>query len=120
MNMKMNIEWHVGVVHFIGATPSRKFKLTTYTPIEEVCVILHEFVPYSDNLKIVKIEYRMPSVDKDGKLVLINHELKNDADMRGMWNTYTSFEEKVLIELDATISRSVDDIIMMLQRPHRH
>ncbi|XP_058726295.1 uncharacterized protein LOC131597625 [Vicia villosa] len=113
----MNIKWHVGVVHFIGNTPSRKLKFTKYTPIEDVLEILQKRVPYGDNRKVVKIEYRSPSVDKDGKLVFINCELKNDSDIWALWNTFTSFEEKVSIELDATISRSVDDIIRMLQRP---
>ncbi|XP_058777018.1 uncharacterized protein LOC131651371 [Vicia villosa] len=113
----MNIEWYVGVVHFTGATPSREFKFTTLTPIEDVREILQELLPYNDNRKVVKIEYRSPSVDKDGKLVFINYELKNDVDMQAMWNTFTNFEEKVLIEVNATISRSTDDIIMMLQCP---
>ncbi|XP_058776680.1 uncharacterized protein LOC131651008 [Vicia villosa] len=111
----MNIKWYVGVVHFISVTPSREFKFAKYTPIEDVCEILQKLVPYDDNRKVVKIEYRSPSVDKYGKLVFINRELKNDADIQAMWNTFTSFEEKVSIELDVTISRSVDDIIMMFQ-----
>ena len=118
--MKLNIKWHVGVVHFTGATRSREFKFTVYTPIEDVREILQELVPYGDNRKVVKIEYRSPSIDKDGKLVFINRELKNGADLRAMWNTFDSFEEKVPIELDATLRRSVDDIMMMLQRPPRH
>ena len=66
----------------------------------------------------MKIEYRSPSVDKDEKFEFINRELKNDADLQAMWNTFDSFEEKVLIDLDVTLRRSIDDIIMILQHPN--
>ncbi|CAI8588830.1 unnamed protein product [Vicia faba] len=115
--MKLNIKWHVGVDTLPALHHLAKF--TVYTPIEDVCEILQELIPYSENRKVVKIEYRSPSVDKYEKLVFINRKLKNEDDLQVMWNTFTSFEEKVLIELDTTITRSVNDIIIMLQRPPR-
>ena len=36
MDMKLNIKWVVGVVHFPCAIPSREFKIIVYTPIEDV------------------------------------------------------------------------------------
>ena len=36
MDMKLNIEWVVGIVHFPGDVSSHEFKITVYTPIEEV------------------------------------------------------------------------------------
>ena len=72
---------------------------------------------YGDGRKVDKIEYRSPSVDNEGNLQFMNRELKNDDDLRAMWSTYRSFQEKVSIELDATLSRTVDDIMRMLQHP---
>ena len=116
-DMKLNIIWIVGVVHFPGDIPSREFKITVYTPIEEVRETLQKLVPYDEGRKVEKIEYRSPSIDNEGNLQFMNRELKNGDDLRAMWSAYRSFQEKVSIELDATLSRTVDDIMRMLQRP---
>ena len=114
--MKLNIEWVAGVVHFPGDEPSCEFKITMYTPISEVRETLQELVPYGNSRKVEKIEYRSPSIDNEGNLQLMHRELKNRNNLRAMWSTYRSFQEKVSIELDATLSRIVDDIMRMLQR----
>ena len=71
----------------------------------------------TDNRRIVKLEYRTSSIDNGGKIEFNKFELKTQADVRAMWNTYFRFETKVLLELEATISRSVEDIVKMLKRP---
>ena len=84
MDMKLDITWVVGVVHFPGAIPSREFKITVYTPIEEVRETLQELVPYSDGRKVEKIEYHSPSIDKEGNLHFMNCELNNGDNLRAM------------------------------------
>ena len=91
MDIKLNIKWVVEVLHFSDATPSRKFKITVYTPIEDVHETLQELVLYGDDQKVEKIEYRSPSIDNEGNLQFMNRELKNDTDLRTMWSTYRSF-----------------------------
>lgn len=111
MNIRMNIIWHVKNIHFIEDTPSREFKIIEYTPIEYLLYSLQELLPYDENCKILKIEYRLSPLSKEGKLEFRNHELKRDTDLRAMWRNFFRLESKVLIELDATVSRSVDDNI---------
>src|ERR1051325_9692520 len=109
MDMKLDITWVVGVVHFLGDIPSHEFKITVYTSIEEVRETLQELVPYGDGRKVEKIEYCSPSIDNEGNRHFMSRELKNGNDLRAMWSTYQSFQEKVSIELEATLPRTVDD-----------
>lgn len=48
-------------------------------------------------------------------MVLI--ELKTQAGVRAIWNTYFRFETKIPLELEATVSRLVEDIAKMLKCP---
>lgn len=53
----------------------------------------------------------------EDKIEFNNYEFKTDAYVRAMWNTIFCFEIKVLVEVEATISRSIEDILKMLKRP---
>lgn len=66
---------------------------------------------------MVKIEYRSPSIDNQGKLKFNNFELKIDEDLKIMLNTYHRYETKCQIEVDAIVAIFFDDIIKMLKLP---
>lgn len=42
-------------------------------------------------------------------------ELKTNDDLKAMWSTFYRYSIKGLIEVDATIQRSAEDVIRMLQ-----
>lgn len=100
------INWYVANVSFSSATPERKFKLNEYTSLTDIKYEIHHLLPYGDNWRIVKLEYRSPLIDNGEKIEFNNFELKTVVDVRVMWNTYFRFEIKVLLELEARISRS--------------
>lgn len=81
---------------------------------------MHNLLSYGDNRKILKSEYRLLSISNESKIEFNNDELKTDADVRAMWNTFFCFETKVSIKLEAMISRPVEDIVKMLKRPPRY
>lgn len=77
---------------------------------------IHHLLPYRDNRKIVKLKYRSPVIGNERKIDFNKFELKTQAGVRAMWNTYFCFETKVPHELEVTISRSIEDILKMLKR----
>lgn len=68
----------------------------------------------------MKFEYRWSSINNDDNIEYNNYELKTDANVRTMLNIFFCFETKVLIELDVTISKTVEDIVKMLKRPPKY
>lgn len=112
---QININWYVENVSFSSSTPERTFKLTEFTSLEDE---IHHFLPYRDNRRIVKLECRSSSIANGWRIEFNKFELKTQADVRAMWNAYFHFKTKVLLELEAKISRSSKDIANMLKRPH--
>lgn len=74
-------------------------------------------MPYGDNPRIVKLEYRSPSIYNRENIEFNNFELKTDADVRALLNTFFRFETKIILELKVTIPRLVDDILNILKCP---
>lgn len=70
---------------------------------------------YPDNLRVVKLYFRSPSIDNDEKISFNNFELKMDEDLTFMWNTFQYYETKCLVELDAKIAISIEDILKLLK-----
>ena len=66
---------------------------------------------------MVKLEYRSPSLDAEGKVKFTLFQLKNDDDLEVMWETFQQYSTKSQIEMDASLRRSTEDVIKMLQRP---
>lgn len=65
--------------------------------------------------KNVKLECFSPSIDNGGKIEFNNFELNTDVDVKAMWNTFFRFKTKIMLELEAMISRSIKDIVKMLK-----
>lgn len=59
----------------------------------------------------------MDADDNIRKIEFTNFELKMDADVRVILNTFFYFKIKVSLELEVTISRPVKDIVKMLKHP---
>lgn len=65
-----------------------------YTPLADKKYMPVSFLPYFDNKKIVKLEYRSSSIDKEGNIEFDNFEMKTGAYLRAMLNTFFYFETK--------------------------
>lgn len=116
----MNINWHVTYVYFNDVKPLVEFKFNECIPFADLKYILQDLLPYEDNWKIVKLEYCSPSIDNEGKIEFNNFELKTGANLRAVWNIFSSLETKLVIEVDAIILRSIKYIMKMLKRTEEY
>lgn len=85
-----------------------------------VCLLVSEERKLVSDMKlnmVVKLEFRSPSIDNEGKIQFTMLKLKTNGDLKVMWSTFYRYSIKGSIEMDATIQRSDKDIIKMLQRP---
>ena len=115
---EIKIRWYVASVSFSdGKTPRRTFKLNDLTLLDDIKDEIHYLLPYGDKRKVVKLEYRSPSVDNEGNVVFNKVELKNQDDVMAMWRTFFGFEEKYPLGFEATVRRTVDEILKMCKRP---
>ena len=108
---------HLAFVYFSGEMSPLQFRFSQDTPLDELITILNSLLQYPENRKVVKLEYRSPSLDTEGKVKFTPFELKNDDDLEVMWETFQQYANKGLIELDAKLQRSAEDVIKMLRRP---
>ena len=117
---QINIHWYVTDVSFSDFTLEWTFKLTNSTSLEDIKDEIHYLLPYRDKQRIVKLEYRSPSIDNEGKIELNKFKLKTQANVRAMWDTYFCFKTKIPLKLEAMLQRSVEDILKMYKRLPRY
>lgn len=105
-------------VYFNGTSPSVEFRLPDgTTSLASLTFKLDDLLPDTYIRKVRKIvfcEYWI-NIDRMVKCNLI--ELKIDEDVKEIWRSFRRRIIKGPIELDARLSRSVDDIMQMLKRP---
>lgn len=90
----MNINWHIANVYFNGVKSSIEFKFNEYTPLADPKYILENLLPYSDNWKIVKLEYCSLTIEHEWKIEFNKFEMETGADLRAMWNTFFYYNQK--------------------------
>lgn len=76
---------------------------------------LNYLLPDIDNMRVVKIWFRINLIDNEGKAAYKLIELKTDKDLKAIWRTIHHRITKRSIEFKEQISRFVDDIIEMLK-----
>ncbi|XP_058776582.1 uncharacterized protein LOC131650896 [Vicia villosa] len=108
---------HLTFVYFNGAKPPLQFRFSEDTPLAELITILNSLLQYPKNRKVVKLEYRLPSLDADIKVQFTQFALKTDDDLKILWSTFRRYSTKGRIEVNAKIQRSGEYVIKMLQRP---
>ncbi|XP_058772343.1 uncharacterized protein LOC131646265 [Vicia villosa] len=105
-------------VYFNGCNPAVQTKIPddteSFATLNET---LNNFLSESDNRRVTKIEFREDWIDTHGRMKYNLIELKNDEDVKAMWKSFRCRIIKGLIELDAQIRRSVDDIMKCLKHP---
>lgn len=114
---QISMYWCVANVSFSNFTLGKTFKLADFTTLENIKDEIHHLLPYRDNRKIVKLGYHSLSIDNKGNIDFSKFELKTRASVRTMWDTFFYFKEKVSLELEATLQRSIEDIQKMCKHP---
>ncbi|XP_058772492.1 uncharacterized protein LOC131646478 [Vicia villosa] len=112
-------EFLIGLqVYFNGRNPVVEFKIPDdTTSLARLKEKMNELLTDSDNRRVTKIEFLEDWIDTNGRVKYNLIELKDDEDVKVMWKSFRRRITKGLIELDAQIQRSVDDIMKMLKRP---
>src|SRR4051812_46835972 len=110
---------HLAFVYFTSGYPMPfQFRFSRDTPFADLITSLNTLLQYPENLKVVKFEYRSPSLNDDEDVEFTPFEIKNDEDLAVLWTTFDRFSSKGSIELDAKLQRSGADVIKMLTHPN--
>ncbi|XP_058774717.1 uncharacterized protein LOC131648989 [Vicia villosa] len=109
---------HLAFVYFNSGYPmSFQFRFSHDTLFAKLISSLNSLLQYPENRKVVKLEYRSPSLDDEGDVQFTPFDVKNDEDLAVIWITFDRFSSKGPIELDAKLQRSGADVIKMLTHP---
>jgi uncharacterized protein with ACT and thioredoxin-like domain len=65
----------------------------------------------NDNRTVSRLTYRKPSIGFDGSVTFTTMNVENNEDIDVMLSTFKQFSTKGPIELDATLTRSVEAIL---------
>lgn len=105
-------------MYFNGASSPVEFRLSDgTTSLAGLASKLNELLADTKNRKVRKFEYREDWIDTDGRVKYNLVELKTNEDVKDMCRSFCCMITKGPIELDAKISRFVNDIMKMMKRP---
>ena len=105
-------------VYFNRASPPVEFRLPDGTIyLAGLTSKLNELLSDGENRKVRNIEFRENWIDTNGRVKYNLIELKTDEDVKEMWRSFRRRITKGPIELDAKLSRFVDDIMEILKCP---
>src|SRR4051812_17883189 len=83
---------HLAFVYFSrGYLMLLQFRFSYDTPFVELILALNSLLQYPKNHKVIKLQYRSPLLDTEGKVKFIPFELKNDDDLEVMWTTFQQY-----------------------------
>ncbi|XP_050896827.1 uncharacterized protein LOC127103621 [Lathyrus oleraceus] len=104
-------------VYFNGASPPIEFRLPDgTTSLAGLMSKLNELLADTKNRKVGKIEFREDWIDTDGRMKYNLIELKTCENVKDIWRSFPRRITNGSIELDAKISRSIDDIMKRMRR----
>lgn len=111
----MNPYPHLAFVYFNDANPPFQFRVYEDILLFDLKSKLNTLLRYPENWRVVKLQYCLPLIDNEMEIQFTMFELKSDDDLKVIWSTFYHYSTKGLMNLDATIQRSVKYIIRMLQ-----
>src|SRR3954471_4247779 len=83
---------HLAFVYFETGYPMLfQFRFSRDTPFAELIPSLNTLLRYPENRKVVKLEYRSPSLNDEGHIKFTPFEIKNDEDLAVLWTTFDRF-----------------------------
>src|SRR4051812_24917148 len=94
---------YLAFVNFSGEMSSLQFRFSEDTPLAELITILNFHLQYPENRKVVKLEYRSPSLNTEEKIKFTQFALKTNDNLKVMWSTFLRYSSKGPIEVDAKL-----------------
>lgn len=70
---------------------------------------------YTNNQRVIKIEYRSPMVDNEEKIKFNKFELNTYAYVSVMWSIFHHYANKSLIKVDVALVRSTVNNLKMVK-----
>ena len=109
----------LAAVYYNGGTPPHLFTIrhdVTLSGLEDELDQINRQLNHRDTRKVVNVEYRCPLSDLARSLRFSRLKLTNDDDVRTMFSVFGQHSTRWLIELDASLVRSAEQILKSLIR----
>jgi hypothetical protein len=109
----------LAAVYYNGGTPPHLFTIRNDVTLSGMKDELDQ-INHRDKRRVVGVEYRCPLSDSAGSLHFSWMKLTNDDDVRTMSSVFGQHIIRGPIELDASLVRSVEQILKSLHRPRNY
>ena len=113
----------LAAVYYNGGTPPHLFRIrddVTLSGLKDELDQINRQLNHRDTRRVVGVEYRCPLSDSAGSLRFSRMKLTNDGDVRTMFSVFGQHSTRGPIELDASLVRSVEQILKSLRRPRNY
>ena len=113
----------LAAVYYNGGTPPHLFRIrddVTLSGLKDELDQINRQLNHRDTRRVVGVEYRCPLSDSAGSLRFSRMKLANDGDVRTMFSVFGQHITRGLIELDASLVRSDEQILKSLHRPKNY
>ena len=113
----------LAAVYYNGGTPPHLFRIrddVTLSGLKDELDQINRQLNRRDTRRVVGVEYRCPLSDSAGSLRFSRMKLTNDDDVRTMFSVIGQHSTRGPIELDASLVKSVDQILKSLHRPRNY
>jgi len=110
----------LAAVYYNSGIPPRLFRIhndVTLSRLKDELDQINCQLNHRDTRRVVGVEYRCPLSDSVGSLRFSRMKLTNDDDVRTMFSVFGQHCARGPIEFDASLVRSVEQILESLNRP---
>jgi len=113
----------LAVVYYTGGKQPHLFRIrndVTLSGLKDQLDQINRQVNHKDTRRVVGVEYRCPLFDSVSSLRFSRMKLTNNDDVRIMFSVFGLHSTRGLIELDASLVRSAEQILKNLNRPRNY
>ena len=113
----------LAAVYYNGGTPPHLFRIcedVTLSGLKDELDQINRQLNRRDARRVVGVEYRFPLSNSARSLRFSRMKLTNDGDVRTMFSVFGQHNTRGLIELDASLVRSAEQILKSLHRPRNY
>ena len=107
----------LAAVYYNGGTPPHLFRIhndVTLSGLKDKLDQINHQLNDRDTRRVVGVDYRCPVSDLARSLRCSRMKLTNDDDVRTMFSVFAQHSTRGLIELDASLVRSAEQILKSL------
>ncbi|KAK2363246.1 hypothetical protein QL285_088247 [Trifolium repens] len=111
VSLTQRMRSHLAAIYFNRGRPNL-FRINDDETFDGLKQQLNQIVNNrNDNRTVSSLTYRKPSIGSDESVSFTSMKLENNDDIDMMLSTFKQFSTKCPIELDATLTRSVEAIL---------